>query len=229
MTPINVVIINQNQREWIECMSEAVKDYKHVFVLDRCTDDSEAVCKSLNENYIINSKGKGFLAGRMRNLGLAALGEEEHTLFLDGDRVPVNTTQYILEEALFRYDITLMRINNDPRPFSTKFCYNAMFGQARSHVYSCAMLIRREIIKQIQGVQDGHLFSKKFDGVSAGEDEYLGAVAHSIGATCGMFPSSCYVTGDTFKTRVDSSAVKLYKDMRDRISKEKLKAEKAIR
>lgn len=214
---MNVVVISQNQSEWLQPMFEAIKSYRHVFVLDRCTDDSEAVLKSLGANYITNHEGEGFLAGRMRNLGLAALGDVRDTLFLDGDRVPVNFAVETYEEALRLYDITLAKIKNDCRGFSNQFVYNAMFGQKRSEVYSCGILLRESAIKKIQDFQKGHLFSPLFDGWYAGEDEYLGCVAYYLDLTCGKFPLRYYLTGDPFKTTVSEPTRSYYYNLRDEL------------
>ena len=211
---MNIVIISQNQAAYLSEMHEAVKGYPHIFVLDRCTDSSAAILTLLNENYILNRTGEGFLAGRMRNRGLEALGEIDDTLFLDGDRIPINFTDDIYQEAIKRFDITLARVKDDFRPAGTDFMLNGQHGQCNSHCFSCGMLIRKSAILKIQEFQGGHLFSPKFDMWEAGEDEFLGTVAYHLGLSCGFFPSRCYLGGESFKRTVNEPTRSYYYKLR---------------
>lgn len=70
--------------------SQSIQPDEYIFVLDRCTDNSEELLIefSINNNVIIkkNYNGLQFQAGYCRDLGLEECNE--HVLFLDGDCVP---------------------------------------------------------------------------------------------------------------------------------------------
>jgi hypothetical protein len=217
-----VIVISQNQAKYIKDMVSAISlsfpGVPSLFVVDRSVDDSLTVLKSLAQPYIFNSKGEGFLAGRARDLGLSHLGID-NTLFLDGDRIPVGFSSSIIEHALSTYDITLASTANDFRKsFRQEMMVNPNFGKFHNDVFSCGLLIRKEMINQILKIQSGRLFHPVFDGAFGEEDRYLGDLVYSMGGTCGLFPGVLHLMGNSF-SKINKSNYQVYKDQ---IAKRKL-------
>jgi len=199
--PINIVIISKNQENTLHIMVNALKKsfptFKRIFVLDRCTDNSESVLTDLNEHYIKNDIGIGFCAGTARSLGAQHTDPYSDILFLDGDRIPSNINEQLVYNALHLYDITLIKGEIEPRKwFSDDFTYNPNYGLADSHVWTCGFAIRREAVQVITKINHNTLFNNLFDGEYGWEDLHLGDVAYHCGLTCGGFPKSSYVEGE---------------------------------
>jgi FkbM family methyltransferase len=192
-----IIIISRNQSasliEMVSCLKEQFPISDRLFVLDRCVDNSASILSNLNEKYIENKEGEGFLAGRMRDLGLSYLGIE-NTLFLDGDRFPVNFSTEVIERALSLYDICMARVLFDFRCFKNYFMSSYKLGQMDNDVFSCGFCIRKEMIEKVIAFQ-GRLFHPVFDGEFGEEDRYLGDVVYHLGGRCGLFPRRSYVKG----------------------------------
>jgi len=91
-----------NQEENLQSILDAYSSQSFipdsfVFVLDRCSDNSENILKKFSENHntkiIQNTFGKGFMSGYCRDLGTNAIQKENinaNILFLDGDCIPTH-------------------------------------------------------------------------------------------------------------------------------------------
>lgn len=199
--PVNVVIISKNQANVLPNMVDMLKtslpNFKRIFVLDRCGDNSEQVLSNLNEKYVTNSVGVGFCAGTARSLGAKVSNQSSDLLILDGDRIPHNITEQLVYESLYYFDICLIKGETEPRKwFSNDFTYNPNYGLEDSHVWTCGFSIRREAINIISKISNNALFNNIFDGEYGWEDLHLGDIAYHSGLTCGGFPSTVYVEGE---------------------------------
>ena len=200
---LRVVVISHNQAKSIPKMKSFLDKNFHgcpvVTVLDRCTDDSQGVADSCGMPYVVNREGEGFLAGRMRDIGLQVSGEEYDTLFLDGDRIPGYTFNVeATRTALSLFDMTILPIaEGEFREWflPDAFIPNPNYGTMNNHVFTCGIVVRKEAIKAIMDSQDGLLFVKDFDGQFGEEDQYLGDVAFKLGLTCGGAPKSMALSG----------------------------------
>jgi hypothetical protein len=198
-----IIVISKNQSDCLAEMSEQLEiqfpKINRLFVLDRCVDNSVEILKKKNELFVENKDGEGFLAGKMRDLGLSYFGLR-NTLFLDGDRVPVNFSIDIIQKALELYDICLISIENDCRhKFKSEFILNPVFKSFHNDVFSCGFCIRQQMIEKVISLQKGRLFNKEFDGVYGEEDRYLGDVICRLNGTCGLFPKQYYLKGEFSK------------------------------
>lgn len=202
---MQIIIISKNQQRHLMTMREALEaDFAGVnrlFVLDRCTDDSENILKSAGEKFIVNREGEGFLAGKMRDFGLDHLGIH-NTLFLDGDRIPMNLNEKICADALDQYDMATIRMKSDTRLTAIELAAAPEYGKHDNMIHSAGILIGEKVINAIRISQNGRLFHPAFDGLYGNEDLYLGDVAFKLGFTCGEFPFPIRLSGDpaTWKT-----------------------------
>lgn len=197
--PFQIITISKNQAESMKEMAEQLQSQfpgiKRLFVLDRCIDTSSKILSDMGECFIENKSGEGFLAGYVRDTGLSFLGIES-TLFFDGDRIPVNFSIELIEEALTLYDICIASREEDCRTyFDSHFVPNPMFSSDHNGVYSCGLCIRKEMIEKIKAIQNGRLFHAVFDGSYGEEDVYLGDVIAYLNGTCGLFPKRSYLKG----------------------------------
>lgn len=200
---LRIVVISHNQAPSIPLMKTFMDTnfpgVPVVTVLDRCTDDSQAAADACGMPYVVNRDGQGFLAGRMRDLGLQVSGMGYDTLFLDGDRVPGPSFNHsAVRKALGTYDMTIMPIaEGEYRPWfgKTDLVPNPNYGLYGNDVYTCGIVLRASAIRALTDHQGGLLFVKDFDGQFGEEDRYLGDVAYHLGLTCGGFPLSMALTG----------------------------------
>jgi hypothetical protein len=198
---ISVVVISRNQRSALERMLAAleaqVPECPRIFVLDRCTDDSQAFLEGRGERFLAKTSGFAFEAGATRDAGLALVDPGHDVLFLDADRAPVNLSPDLLEEALARFDLCLLKGAEDPlRPwFAPEFRLNPAMGHLQNGVFTCGFSIRRTAMETIRKFQDGRLFHPAFDGVWGCEDNYLGDLVRVLGLCCGGFPDTTFVQG----------------------------------
>jgi hypothetical protein len=194
-----IIVISHNQAEFIEPMSSALDNQFYginvLFVLDRCQDNSADILKKLDKKFIENKEGEGFLAGKARDLGLSFLGVN-NTLFLDGDRIPVNFSIDLVNKSIEFYDVCLVSVEKDFRKnFSFDFVPNPNFSKENNDVFSCGICIRKEMIERITKLQGGRLFNIAFDGVFGEEDRFLGSVVNYFGGSCGLYPKTSYLKG----------------------------------
>lgn len=198
--PITIVIISKNQADVLPNMVNTLKitlpNFKRIFVLDRCDDDSEKILIGLNEKYVTNSVGVGFCAGTARSIGAKVSNQTNDLLFLDGDRIPSNITEQLVYESLYYYDICLIKADNEPRKwFLDDFTFNPYYGLEESHVWTCGFSIRRDAVNVISKISNNALFDNIFDGEYGWEDLHMGDIAYHLGLTCGGFPSNVFVQG----------------------------------
>ena len=177
-----VQIITQNQSAYIESMIEATKNFERIWVADRCIDDTVDKLRSMNENVIINTEGEGFLAGRMRDKGLDYVLDKEYdvVVMLDGDRVPFNLTNELIEKEMEKGDASLGFCETDGR----KTCYDLIHSQPYNKMFTCGVIIKTKFLKRVRKlkIMEGRCFHKNFDEVYGNEDIFLGICLFSIGA-----------------------------------------------
>lgn len=183
-----VLIIGQNQNDYIGSMLEKLAGLEadRYWVLDRCTDDSASTLAHLGEtNVITNQEGSGFLAGKMRDLGLDTilLKEYDAVLFLDGDRIPLApiTTKQV-KRALAGCDVSLCSLEADirvVRPF--KRVHNFKPNQ----FVTCGFIATTTSLKAVRELffMEGRCFHKNFDGRYGYEDGFFGKLLFDMGYT----------------------------------------------
>ena len=200
---LNVVVISHNQAGSIRAMKSYLDrcfpGCPVVMVLDRCIDNSQEEATACRMPHVVNSEGSGFLAGRMRDLGLQYTGYWKDTLFLDGDRIPTDCLNYeSAKAALGLYDMTLIPVSEGEfrRWFSNdQFVDNPQYGKWGNDVFTCGMVMRGCALTAITTHQEGKLFVTDFDGYYGEEDRFLGDVAYHLGLTCGGAPRSMALSG----------------------------------
>lgn len=202
--PIGVVIIGKDQGSDILKTHNSIKSsIKRIFVLDRCSDDSESICKENNIPYLINLIGKDRQPSRCRNIGLNYFKNDEDILFLDTDRV-TNFDIDILNDSPF--DVTLTFCEDDIRLKDIKkqkdysddplsFNENKSWGNFNNACFSSAIFIRRKAINTVIN-KFGYLWDEEFTKWGE-EDRHLGDLLYSISATCGFTPHDFITAGKT--------------------------------
>lgn len=183
-----VLIISQNQNDYVGSMLEKLTGLEadRYWVLDRCTDDSASTLALLGEtNVITNQEGSGFLAGKMRDIGLDTILSKEYdaVLFLDGDRIPLAPiTAKQVRKALTGCDISLCSLEADVRvvrPF--KRVHNFKPNQFAA----CGFIATTTSLKAVRELffMEGRCFHKNFDGRYGYEDWFLGKLLFDMGYT----------------------------------------------
>ena len=201
---MDIVIIGQNEGSSILKMYESLKNIKgnRVWVLDRCTDDSEDILIKLNEKYI---KTPEYLSGRQtsfaRNLGLSYTDKNSDVLFLDGDRFITKGDIESLNNT--EYDIELLMLDKDPRILTD---YKYTYGEVNNGFYSCGIFFKRSAINKIVEFQQGQLFLEAIQDVWGIEDVYLGDVSYHLSLTCN-YNTDISLFGEFGKLNVDSMDV----------------------
>ena len=202
---IEVVIIGQNEGKHVENMLQSLKPYpyRRIWVLDRCTDDSESQLKELGESYV---KTDDSLRGRQtsyaRNLGLSFCDCRSDILFLDGDR-------YISEGTLgglshWDKDIALLTLENESRNGIPD--YQKYYGHVFNSFFSCGIFIKREAINKILEFQQGELFCEELQEHWGIEDTYLGDVCYHLGLTADIY-RECKLKGVFERFALDTANV----------------------
>lgn len=186
---------------------QSLQPSRYVFVLDRCSDESEEILKtfSLNNETIIikNENGSNFLAGYCRDLGLSETRGD--VLFLDGDCVPSLHTFKEVSESLSHDEPVISiikRINEkedgsgfhpdarESTPWYKGWIFNEdnnlvehkELARLRMLTWSCSLGINRAAIHRIKEINryvglGDRLFPSVFDGKWGGEDDHIGHVA----------------------------------------------------
>jgi hypothetical protein len=185
-------------------MYDALKEYPYprVWILDRCTDNSEAQLKELGERYQKTKKTlKGRQTSHARNLGLAACSPGSDVLFLDGDRYPVKGT--LCELETWEKDIALLLLaEKDPR--ESVYDYpERVYGRVYSGFYSPGLFMRRNAIDKVLEFQSGELFSAEMQEEWGIEDVYLGDVCYHLELTADIY-RSCFLQGFFAKNQIES-------------------------
>ena len=191
----NIVIIGQNESLYIEPMLESLKkffgDSRRIWVLDRCTDNSEKKLKRYKEEYHITPSN---LIGRQtsfaRNYGLMFSNPKADIVFLDGDRFILqsgNLRDWKKDIALFTLEIDYR--NNPRHEDGTLVGYNEeLYGFPVNMFYSCGLYMKRKAIDKVTEFQNGELFSTEVQGQWGTEDLYLGDVCYHLGLSCDIHP-----------------------------------------
>lgn len=202
--PIGVVIIGKDQGSDILNTHNSIKSsIKRIFVLDRCSDDSEKICIENNIPYLINLIGKDRQPSRCRNIGLNYFKDNEDILFLDTDRI-TNFDIDILNDSPF--DVTLTFCENDIRlkdiknqkEYSDNLTYfneNKSWGTFNNACFSSAIFIRRKVINKVID-KFGYFWDEDFT-LWGEEDRHLGDLLYSVDATCGFTPHNFTTVGKT--------------------------------
>lgn len=199
---MKIAVISRDQGAFLKNMVYSLKGQlssPRLFVLDRCKDNSKEILESLGENFIEKNYGKGFEAGRVRNVAIDEIGNEDTFLF-DGDRVPSGLSDDLCSEALEKYDISLMPLSEDLRVRHTDvdtFSDNKFFGKETNMVYTAGILIRGTALAKIKEFNQGFVFNPVFDGCWGYEDSSMGDVAAHLGMSCGFFPRKAWLRGTT--------------------------------
>jgi hypothetical protein len=219
---MQIIIISKDQREsipaFIRALNEQLPTIPRCWVIDKDTDESMPLLLSLNERAIEQRAVKGFAAGACRDLGLSEMGVDD-TFFFDGDRIPHGLTLKLVETALNTYDSALMRVERDYRTcFDDYFKPHPHFGKLMNNFFSAALLLRDTLINRIQERQNSHLFHPEFNGAWGEEDRFLGDMVHAVGASCGLFPKSCWVEGG-FKRITDWASYHAQQEKREALLK----------
>lgn len=201
-----VIIISKDQAPELPDMVYALRgqlpNIARMFVLDRCSDNSAEILDSMCEAYIEKESGTGWEAGAARDFGMSYLNYDRDFLFLDGDRIPSGLTEKILIDAFGTYDICLMKLEADLRPwFQHNFTTNPNLGKYMNDTFTAAFTITNRAVQAIRKVNGGRLFNSVFDGKWGYEDMSMGDLAHTLGFTCGGFPKHVLVNG-AFETRI---------------------------
>lgn len=189
---MKIVIITQNQENFLLGMYNAVKSFKYVFVLDRCVDNSESICIENGITYIKNDKGDGFLAGYARQLGVNFFGSDDYILFLDGDKIPKGDLGKIYNYIDANIDCLLFKTIGDTRTFGSDILLKFPKENPHNTIYSCGVMLSPKLMKKcIEYSTCGRVWNEIFDGKWGEEDRFIGDVAifHDMNIMC----SSCVV------------------------------------
>lgn len=201
---MDIVIIGHNEAHSIPKMLKSLRqyDYRRIWVLDRCSDDSYNILVKEKE-FIIQTPGE--LLGRQtsysRNLGLQYADGNKDILFLDGDRYLCSGDLKTLENS--KYDIELLYLQNDFR--DSRHAQND-YGRVINGFYSCGMFMKREAIRNVKAFQNGKLFNEDIQDVWGIEDTYLGDVCYHLSLSCN-YNSSIRLHGHFEKTEVESTSI----------------------
>ena len=213
-TDIHIVVISHNQAKSLPPMGAYLRDRfpgcPVTVVLDRCSDNSIEMARIAGFSPVLNYEGAGFLAGRMRDKGLAVSGMHD-TIFLDGDRIPSMQFGYAEAcKALAMYDLTLLPIRDGEfREWFQDECFvdNKHFGEWGNDFFTCGLIARKAALESLTRSQDGLMFVRDFDGQFGEEDRYLGDLAHTLGLTCGGAPRKYALSGNTFRPPAERAGV----------------------
>lgn len=169
---IYLVCINHHQPASIGPMLAATSSFgsRRVLVLDR----SPEIAPYGWPHVVRNSEGDGWLAGRMRDLGLAYVRANFQdctgVLFVDGDRIPQEDLQPYCQG-----DAVLFSVERDPRglvPGPLCDCTEWCLDFKDSPFMSPAMYLSMGCIRSV--IENDRLFAPCFDGLWGEEDRDLG-------------------------------------------------------
>ena len=188
----NIIIIGQNESLSIEPMIESLEKYfggsRRIWILDRCTDDSEKKLSRYKEEYHTTpSELIGRQTSFSRNYGLMFSNPKADIVFLDGDRFIVNGDNF----NNLKYYISLFTLEQDDYRNEMKHADGSeidymkeIYGTPVNLFYSCGLYIQRNAINKIIKFQKGELFSTELQEEWGVEDVYLGDVCYHLGLSC---------------------------------------------
>lgn len=185
---IDVVVITQNQSDYILDMIDCLMEItgKVIFVLDRCTDDTENLLQITKQYYVKTDENlQGRQTSYARNLGLSHCNSESDVLFLDGDRYLIKG---LFDFTQWDKDIALLKLEDDARDI-VKDYNETCYGTVHNGFYSCGLFMKREAIEKVKAFQNGELFKESIQDQWGIEDIYLGDVCYHLGLTCDIHPS----------------------------------------
>lgn len=212
---MNIVIIAHNEQESIMRMASVLTKQgllnSAVWVLDRCTDKSEDICKEIGVEYIVNTKGEGRQTSTCRNMGYRWCSDKifkENTLFLDADRWPVLGDLNSLESS--PTDITLLKLQKDLRD-DCAVDYNKIYGTVYNNFFSCGIFIKEDACKKLiqfyserkDDYGNSLIFPETVQQFWGIEDTHLGDICYHLGLTCD-FNNEIRLQGTFAKLSVDS-------------------------
>ncbi|MCK9542137.1 MAG: hypothetical protein M0R03_08915 [Novosphingobium sp.] len=213
---LNIVIIGQNEGVSIKSMYDSLQhiECNRIWILDRCTDNSEEQLKELGERYVntFNSL-EGRQTSYCRNLGLMLCDNNSDVLFLDGDRYVKNGCFNNLLK--WKNDIALLMVEKDERCEIDD--YSHFYGQVNNGFYSCGIFIKREAINKILDFNKGELFSTDIQKTWGIEDTYLGDVCYHLGLTCDLY-KDCILNGEFKKIKIDLDTIESRFKKRDSLN-----------
>ncbi len=193
MLKVIVQIITQDQSQYIEQMIEATKGFERIWVADRCIDDTVNKLQNLKENVIVNAEGEGFLAGKMRDLGLDYVLSKDYDIVVmfDGDRIPKNLSVELIEEEMKNRDCSLAYCEKDVR----KKYFDLIHMPAYKNLITAGLIIKTSFLKKVRKLffMNNRCFYYEFDGKYGEEDLFLGSCLHFLGAKINF--SNLVVTG----------------------------------
>ena len=172
---MHVIVINRNQQKYVPAMIAALEPIVPLFVFDRCEPVKEC-------NYIVNTEGDGFLAGKMRDLGAANVDDD--ILFIDGDKVPQGNIIADIDNLKSKYDCICYGIapeyeSPDLRAFMKEDNTDGIVPWQQENrpysvgCYSCGMWLCRDAIRKLRELNGGRIFHPEFDGTWGDEDNFL--------------------------------------------------------
>lgn len=172
---LNIVVISRNQKEDIDKMSDILKEYNVIYVLDRTYDGTAKLLKHKGCKYI---RTPFWWIGRRtssaRNLGLKYCDPKSDVIFLDGDRYPISGNFNDVEKA----DVLLFKVENDFRNQVKDI--EKFYGCVSNFFFSCGIMFKRKIINQIEE-EFGELFPTKVENGWGCEDLLLGDICSYLG------------------------------------------------
>jgi len=178
-----VIIISHNQAASIHDMRKALKSVKadRLWVLDRCSDDSAQLLSG--ETVVTNKEGRGFLAGKMRDIGLDEVlkGDYDEVVFLDGDRIPQNISDNIINEEMQNSDCIIF--HRDLPEIDEQYFKLLNVPRIVTQVYSAGLCVKTKFLKMIRSkCPSKRCFNPVFDGEWGFEDYFFGLELFLLGA-----------------------------------------------
>lgn len=192
-----VIVISHNQASSIPDMLSALKKIKadRFFVLDRCIDNSATLLAE--ETVLANKEGRGFLAGKMRDIGLdeALKSNYEEVIFLDGDRIPQNMTDKALDDIMKNYGCGVFKRDGFSVPTESVSTY-LKCPKSALKVYTAGLIVKREYLDKIRAltINCGRCFNSLFDGYYGCEDYFFGLCLWACG--CKIGETDIILSGD---------------------------------
>lgn len=208
------IVLQHNQHNESKFL-EILDKHNTVFVMDRTFPPSDEDIDYITYNGLTS---EGFLAGKMRDVGLSYLETTHHIqyndwiLFFDGDRMPffnfndLNYTDYdcvlfpCLDDPRFTLDENITEFPTDIYDFTTLCMHTS------SPFWTCGFAMKYNVICEIRHLNNANnrLFNPCFDGLKYWEDISLGdSLAHN-GYKIGMAPLWACVSGSIEINETDS-------------------------